>query len=574
MAPTLLIDLFLEERFLISNLCTFFLGHPVFPKTFNLEVAVKGYFPHYFNKECNKNYVGSIPSKKHYGYNQMKPRERTKCLKWYDDRVSENYVFDFQKEIVTYCRSDVDIPRRGMMKLREELINLENIDCLRYITIASVCMSIYRANYMPEKTIAVVPESVKTDNFSKASITWLNYVSNGMNIQHALNGGEKELTIGDKTYKVDRFCKEKNKVYEFYGCFWHGCPNCYKSNIVNSKNQKDMGTLNDQTIEKREIIKNAGYKHIWIYECQLAKNEDFQKFAKNFKQEAVEPLDPWDAFYGGRTNATKILYNFKENECGRYVDFCSLYPTVQFYKLYPSTHPTKILNPKNYDKSWFGLLKCKVLPPRKLYHPVLPQRIKVDNYTYKRLLFPLCKTCAETNNQNNCEHTNEERPLIGTWPTIEVNKAIEKGYEVSKTYEVWHFDKISVDLFKGYIRRFMKIKLQSGKYDFKTDKEKKEFKDKIKKSLHIDIEKFKYNPGLRFIAKLCLNSLWGKFSQRTNMSQTEYVTEVSEFYEIILDDKLDNLNVQFINDEMVQMTYNFKDQFVDNSKNTNIYICR
>ena len=112
---------------------------------------------------------------------------------------------------------------------------------------------------MPKKTIAVVPESVKTDNFSKMSIMWLNYVSNGMNIKHALNGGEKELNINDKTYKVDGFCEETNTVCEFYGCFWHGCPQCYKPNIINSKNQKDMGTLNDQTIEKRETIKNAGY---------------------------------------------------------------------------------------------------------------------------------------------------------------------------------------------------------------------------------------------------------------------------------------------------------------------------
>ena len=48
--------------------------------------------------------------------------------------------------------------------------------------------------------------------------------------------------------------------------------------------------------------------------------------------------------------------------------------------------------------------------------------------------------------------------------------------------------------------------------------------------------------------------------------------KVSEFYEILLDDKLDNTNFQFINNDMVQMTYNFKDQFVDNSKNINIYI--
>ena len=104
----------------------------------------------------------------------MKPDERTKFLKWYDDRMSENYIFDFQKEIIEYCRSDVDILRRGMMKLKEDFIKLENIDPLHYVMIASVCMMIYRSNYKPKKTIAIVPESVKTDNFSKMSIMWLN----------------------------------------------------------------------------------------------------------------------------------------------------------------------------------------------------------------------------------------------------------------------------------------------------------------------------------------------------------------------------------------------------------------
>ena len=90
------------------------------------------------------------------------------------------------------------------MKLREGFIKLENIDPLRYIMIALVCMTIYRSNYMPKKTIAIVPESFKTDNFRKMSIMWLNYMSNGMNIKHALNGGEKELNINNKTYKVNR----------------------------------------------------------------------------------------------------------------------------------------------------------------------------------------------------------------------------------------------------------------------------------------------------------------------------------------------------------------------------------
>ena len=131
-------------------------------------------------------------------------------------------------------------------------------------------------------------------------------MSNGNIIKHVLNGGEKELTISDKTHKVDGFCEETNTVYEFYGCFWHGYPNCYKPNIINSKNQKDMGTLNDQTIEKRETIRNAGYNHVSTYECQLAKNKDFRKFTRNFTQEIVEPLNPRDAFY--QCNQTAIQF--------------------------------------------------------------------------------------------------------------------------------------------------------------------------------------------------------------------------------------------------------------------------
>ena len=120
----------------------------------------------------------------------------------------------------------------------------------------------------------------------------------------------------------------------------------------------------------------------------------------------------------------------------------------------------------------------------------------------------------------------------------------------------------------------MKIKLETSNYDFDNEETKKNFVTKVKKNLNIDIHinNITPNAGLRSIAKMCLSSLWGKLGQRTNMTQTKYITEPSKLYEILLDDKLDNVNYQFVNDEMVQMNYNLKDQFVDNSKNTNIFL--
>ena len=49
-----------------------------FPKTSGMDELKKGYFPHYFSKECNKNYVGPMLSKKQYGYNQIKPHGMTR----------------------------------------------------------------------------------------------------------------------------------------------------------------------------------------------------------------------------------------------------------------------------------------------------------------------------------------------------------------------------------------------------------------------------------------------------------------------------------------------------------------
>ena len=56
------------------------------------------------------------------------------------------------------------------------------------------------------------------------------------------------------------------------------------------------------------------------------------------------------------------------------------------------------------------------------------------------------------------------------------------------------------------------------------------------------------------------------------MNQCKYMSDISEFYKIILDDSIDKLNMNFITEYMVQMSYTYKDQFVDNSYNTNISI--
>ena len=86
-------------------------------------------------------------------------------------------------------------------------------------------------------------------------------------------------------------------------------------------------------------------------------------------------------------------------------------------------------------------------------------------------------------------------------------------------YEVWHFKEKNNNLFKEYVKNFMKIKLETSPWQnyFKTIQE---YIKTIKTYFDIDFnpEKVAPNPGKRPVAKICLNSLWGKFGQRQNMT--------------------------------------------------------
>ena len=114
----------------------------------------------------------------------MSRQDKKAFEEWYDQKKAENFLFDMQKELKEYCRSDVDILRRSCLQLRENFIKIANIDPFQYVTIASVCMALFRGNYL--KSIAVG----KRETYSKESIAWLKHLvqRSGIKIQHALEG--------------------------------------------------------------------------------------------------------------------------------------------------------------------------------------------------------------------------------------------------------------------------------------------------------------------------------------------------------------------------------------------------
>ena len=193
-----------------------------FPKTFGLDELCKGYFPHYFNKDENQEYVGPIPCQDDYGANYMKPEAREKFLTWHQEQVENNYMFDYQHEILKYCRSDVDILaqccklyREMFMHVTDTTLDDTGLDPFdKAITIAAYCMQVYRTKFLKKDTIALLPQHQELKRKqSHEALQWLSYTAEkeGIRIQHHRNGGEKRVG----RYSLDGYCEETHTAYEY-----------------------------------------------------------------------------------------------------------------------------------------------------------------------------------------------------------------------------------------------------------------------------------------------------------------------------------------------------------------------
>ena len=78
--------------------------------------------------------------------------------------------------------------------------------------------------------------------------------------------------------------------------------------------------------------------------------------------------------------------------------------------------------------------------------------------------------------------------------------------------EVWHYETRKSGLFAEYIDTFLKLKTEASGWpdDVITDMQKDAYIRDFYQHEGILLEKEKIikNPGLRSLAKLCLNSLW------------------------------------------------------------------
>ncbi|XP_054709221.1 uncharacterized protein LOC129218925 [Uloborus diversus] len=191
-------------------------------------------------------------------------------------------------------------------------------------------------------------------------------------------------------------------------------------------------------------------------------------------------------------------------------------------------------------------------------------------------MFPLCRSCTENMSQENCTHQDEDRALLGTWCAEELKLAIKKGYKVMEIYEVYHFESSTDSLFKTYIDLFFKIKQESSGWPVEcvTDKEKEQYIRQYaeKEGVHLDPSSVMINPGRRQVAKLALNSFWGRWGMNMNKSKLEYVHTVEHFNKLFLDSTKDVQDVYFPTPEIAAIQYKMVEDFVTEDISANILL--
>ena len=142
---------------------------------------------------------------------------------------------------------------------------------------------------------------------------------------------------------------------------------------------------------------------------------------------------------------------------------------------------------------------------------------------------------------------------------------------------MWHFDETCQGLFRDYVNTWLKIKQEAsgwskwvGDDDTKRQQYIREYYEH--EGIRLEYDKIEHNPGLRALAKMTLNSIWGKFEQRLNKTQVKEFDDPQAFHRFLDTDTMDVRHVSVVNDHLVEVHYQHQQEDIPMSPNLNVFV--
>lgn len=168
-------------------------------------------------------------------------------------------------------------------------------------------------------------------------------------------------------------------------------------------------------------------------------------------------------------------------------DVNSLYPSQMYFQDMPISNPIYFKGDiRALNKDAFGFFYCNIITPNKLKHPILQTHVKTNNGI--RTLAPL-----------------------GTWSDMLFSKEMDNAIKFGYKFEIlWGYTFSKANIFKDYVDFLYNLRTQYSK-----------------------------SHPLNYIAKILLNSLYGRFGMDDNFSEISIIHE--DFYSDFENKYLDNI---------------------------------
>ena len=138
------------------------------------------------------------------------------------------------------------------------------------VTIASACHLFWRRGKLETNLIALEPQGGwrgNRINQSKIALEWLHnqdHLLEGMGrVRHVRNGGKGQVGIPGEMVYVDGYDETTHTISELYGCYYHGCPGCFKRQRDVRRNCNADRTVNEvyeATERKAAMLRLCGYR--------------------------------------------------------------------------------------------------------------------------------------------------------------------------------------------------------------------------------------------------------------------------------------------------------------------------
>jgi len=142
-------------------------------------------------------------------------------------------------------------------------------------------------------------------------------------------------------------------------------------------------------------------------------------------------------------------------------------------------------------------------------------------------------------------------------------------------YQVTRYDPETGNggLFAEYIDTFVKLKQEARGYpSWVRTEDNLRYSDQFHQDegILLDRDSIGYNAAKRGLAKLCLKSMWGKLTERSNRTQTKLISQPAELYRCLVTPGVEVQSMLFANDDLVWISWQYSaDERVPSFRFTN-----